>query len=62
MTRIDGLTWKSDSFKYLGINFSLDKRKLYDLNFPKKIQAIETQLNIWSSRNLSLSGKVCVII
>ena len=56
-----GLKWKSNSFKTLGINFSLNINSLYELNFIPKLAKIEQTLNCWRHRNLSLLGKVTVI-
>ena len=56
-----GLTWKSNQFKALGINFSINTRSLFNLNFKTKLNQIETTLNCWRARNLSLIGKICVI-
>ena len=56
-----GLQWKTNSFKTLGINFSLNINSLYELNFIPKLAKIEQTLNCWRHRNLSLLGKVTVI-
>ena len=56
-----GLRWRSNTFKTLGINFSLNVNSLYDLNFVPKLRQIEQTLNCWKHRNLSLIGKVTVI-
>ena len=56
-----GLRWGSNTFKTLGINFSLNVNSLYDLNFVPKLRQIEQTLNCWKHRNLSLIGKVTVI-
>ena len=56
-----GLRWRSNTFKTLGINFSLNVNSLYDLNFVPKLRQIEQTLNCWKHRNLSLIGKVPVI-
>ena len=57
----DGLTWKTNSFRYLGINFSLNVKALYELNFIPKLTQIQQIINCWRSRNLSLIGKITVI-
>ena len=57
----DGLRWRTNSFKTLGINFSLNINSLYELNFIPKLHQIEQTLNCWRHRNLSLLGKVTVI-
>ena len=40
-----GLKWKSNSFKTLGFNFSLNINFLYELNFIPKLAKIEQTLN-----------------
>ena len=56
-----GLKWNKSTFKTLGINFSLNISQLYDLNHKIKLKSIESTLNCWRARNLSLVGKICVI-
>jgi len=57
----DGLVWKENCFKCLGIQFSLNNRSLYELNFVPKLTQIQQILNCWRHRNLSLIGKISVI-
>ena len=56
-----GLRWRTNTFKTLGINFSLNINSLYELNFIPQLHQIEQTLNCWMHRNLSLLGKVTVI-
>ena len=48
-------------FKALGINFLINTKAMFDLNYKVKLKQIEGTLNCWRSRNLSLVGKICVI-
>ena len=57
----NGLTWKNDTFKTLGITFSLVVNRLFDLNYKPKLKNIDNTLNCWRARNLSLVGKICVV-
>ena len=57
----EGLVWKDNTFRSLGVNFSLNVKALYELNFVPKITHIQQILNCWRSRNLSLIGKITVI-
>ena len=57
----EGLVWKDNTFSTLGINFSLNVKALYELNFIPKLTHIQQILNCWHSRNLSLIGKITVI-
>ena len=49
------------AFKTLGIWYSYDQKEMTKLNFEKKLASIEKTLQIWSSRRLSLKGKVSII-
>ena len=57
----EGLIWKSNQFKALGINFSINTGSMYNLNYRVKLNQIESVLNCWRTRNLTLIGKICVI-
>ena len=57
----EGLVWKDNTFKTLGINLSLNVNALYELNFIPKLTQIQQILNCWRSRSLSPIGKVTVI-
>ena len=48
-------------FKTLGVCFSYDINESINLNFSTKIKKIESILNIWKCRKLSLKGKVLII-
>ena len=56
-----GIKWPQEPIKALGVSFSYDKKLLYSKNFLEKIDNIKTLINIWSSRGLSLYGKVAII-
>ena len=45
----------------LGIWFSYNQKEMTKLNFENKLASIEKTLQIWSSRILSLKGKVSII-
>lgn len=57
-----GLAWPKNSFNYLGIEIPISSDKnLFDLNFLQIIERTRTILNIWSSRGLSLLGRICIL-
>ena len=56
-----GLTWRSRTFKALGVTFSLQTKSLYELNYPMKLKKIEQVMNCWKQRSLSLIGKIAVV-
>ena len=47
--------------KILGVYFSYDENKNKHFNFDLKIQKLQTRLNMWKGRNLTLLGKVLII-
>ena len=57
-----GIKCPQDPIKALGIFFSYDqKMPVYLKNFAEKLGKIRKLINIWSSRGLSLYGKVTTI-
>ena len=56
-----GIKWPQDPIKALGIFFTYDKKFLDMKNFTEKLDNIKKLINIWSSRGLSLYGKVTII-
>ena len=50
----------NDSAKILGLHFSYNKKIQEDRNFIDTIKKMETILQIWRSRNLTLLGKIAV--
>ena len=55
------LKWLNQPVKILGIYFSYDENKNKYLNFDLKIQKLQTKLDSWKARNLTLFGKVLII-
>ena len=47
--------------KALGVYYSYDPKLLLEKNFIEKLDTIKKLINIWSSRGLSLYGKVTII-
>ena len=52
---------KHGPFKALGIWFSLNNQEIQSLNVTDRIKSINTLLNIWKSRKLSLKGKITIL-
>ena len=48
-------------FKALGIWYSYDQEEILKLNVDKRLKSMNTIINIWRSRNLSLKGKITII-
>ena len=56
-----GIKWPDEPIKALGAFFTHDQNLIYEKNFKDKVFKIKKLINIWSSRGLSLYGKVTVI-
>ena len=56
-----GIKWPMEPVKVLGVFFTYDKKLLHLKNFSEKIDDIKKLINIWSSRGLSIYGKVTLI-
>ena len=55
------LEWVNKPVKILGIYFFYDEIKNKHFNFDLKIQKLQTKLDLWKARNLTLFGKVLII-
>jgi len=55
------LEWVNQPVKILGVYFSYDENKNKRFNFDLKIQKLQTKLDLWKARNLTLFGKVLII-
>ena len=49
---------KKNTVNILGVHYSYNKKLENEKNFKNHIQKIETVLNIWMMRNLTLEGKI----
>ena len=55
------LKWPDEPIKALGVYYSYDEKWLPEKNFIENLDKIKKLMNIWSSRGLSLCGKVTII-
>ena len=55
-----GIKWPDEPIKVLGVYFTYDIKLLHEKNFIERLDSIK-KTNIWSSRGLSIYGKVRVI-
>ena len=55
------LKWVSSPTRILGIYFFYDEKGNNEMNFNLKIDKLQTNLDTWKSRDLTLSGKVMII-
>ena len=56
-----GIKWPDKPIKALGVYFTYDIKLLHETNFIERLDSIKKLINIWSSRGLSIYGKVTVI-
>ena len=59
-TKLLGMKWMNTPTKLLGIYVSYDKKGNNQMNFNLKVQKLQTNLDIWKSRGLTLYGKVLI--
>ena len=60
----DGLTWQTNTIKYLGVNIPInhdDNISFFKENFLPILNEMKSILNIWTSRGLTLLGKITII-
>ena len=55
------IRWSKKSVKCLGIMCNANTDICTEENYNEKIKKVQTVLNIWSQRNLSLKGKIAVL-
>ena len=55
------IKWTDEPIKALGVYFTYDIKLLHEKNFLEKLDSIKKLINIWSSRGLSIYGKVTVV-
>jgi len=55
------LKWLHSPVKILGIYFLYNINENNKFNFNKKIQKLQTKLDMWSSRDLTISGRAMLI-
>ena len=56
-----GIKWSDEPVKALGVQFTYDQQLLKEKNFIERLDSIKKLINIWSSRNLSVYGKIAII-
>ena len=56
-----GIKWPSEPIKALGVFYTYDQKLLLEKNFIENLDKIKKLINVWSSRGLSIYGKVTII-
>ena len=55
------IKWMRSPVKILGVHFSYDKKNNNELNFNLKLRKLQTKLDMWRARDLTLFGRVLII-
>ena len=56
-----GIKWSGEPIKALGVYYSYDTKLLHEKNFIERLESFKKLVNVWSSKGLSVYGKVTVI-
>ena len=56
-----GIKWPGKPIKTLGVYFSADAGENVKINFDAKIEKLKSKLNIWTSRDLTIFGRSCIV-
>ena len=56
-----GIKWSGEPIKALRVFYSYDTKSLYEKNFIERLDSVKKLVNLWSSRGLTVYGKVTVI-
>ena len=56
-----GMKRPDEPIKGLGVYCSYDIKRLHEKHFIERLDSVKTLINIWSSRGLSIYGKVTII-
>ena len=56
-----GIKWSGEPIKALGIYYFYNSKLLHKKNFIERFDSIKKVVNVWSSRSLSVYGKVTII-
>ena len=56
-----GIKWPDEPIKALGVYYSYDIKLLHEKNFIERLDSVKKRINIWSSRGLSIYGRVTII-
>ena len=55
------ISWFHCPLNILGIHFPYDEKGNNDLNFSQKIRKLQIKLDVWSSRDLTIFGRVMIL-
>ena len=52
---------QKNTFFALGVAFAYDSTTSYKINFEEKLLTLKNALNLWTTRNLTLIGRICIV-
>ena len=55
------ITWPEQYVFALGVAFAYDSTTSYKINFEEKLVMLKNVLNQWTTRNLTLIGRICIV-
>ena len=55
------IAWPEEYVFAFGVAFACDSSTSYRINFEEKLATLKKVLNQWTTRNLSLIGRICVV-
>ena len=53
--------WTKGPVKFLGVNVSLNKNEMYQLNYETQLKKLQNTLDIWKQRDLTPIGKITIV-
>ena len=56
-----GIKWPNEPIKALRVHYTYDLKLLHENNFIERLESVKKLINIWSSRGLSIYGKVTIM-
>ena len=55
------IAWPEEYVFALGVAFAYDSNTSYRINFEEKLVTLKKVLNQWTTRNLTLIGRICIV-
>ena len=55
------IAWPKEHVFALGVAFAYDSTTSYKINFEERLVTLKNVLNLWTTRNLTLIGRICIV-
>ena len=55
------IAWPEEYVFALGVAFAYDSTTSYKINFKEKLVTLKNVLNLWTTRNVTLIGRICIV-